>query len=125
MQSQSIPQVIAKSTPAIAKFETLCVCSSSLSPERPCPSLYAGAVDWAAVPFKYTSSGFGANGTRGRDCWESQRCGGEYDFAKIISEGIRGAMDQNHSQLPGIPRGRTGDEGRRWPLAREPDKSIL
>lgn len=106
MQSQSIPQVIAKSTLAIAKLETLCVCSYPLSPERPCPSLCAGAVDWAAVPFKHTSSGFGANGTHGGDSWESQRCGGEYDFMEIILEAIRGAMDRNRSQLPGLPRGR-------------------
>lgn len=123
-QSQSTPQVSAKRAPAIAKFETLCACPYPLSPGRPCPSFYAGAVDWAAVPFTYTSSGFGANATHGGAGWESRWCGGEYDFVKIILEVIRGAMDQNHSQPPGIPRGRTGDRGRREPLARELDGSI-
>lgn len=123
-QSQSTPQVSAKRAPAITKFETLCACPYPLSPGRPCPSFYAGAVDWAAVPFTYTSSGFGANATHGRAGWESRRCGGEYDFVKIILEAIRGAIDQNHGQPPGIPRGRTGDGGRREPLARELDGSI-
>lgn len=80
----STPQVLAKRhlplpSPRHLVLDT-CLFLPSLS-RAALPSVYARAVGWAAVPFKCTSSGFGANG---RDDWESQQCGGEYGFMKII-----------------------------------------
>ena len=79
------------------------VCSCALSPEKSCTSSYARTVGWAAVPFKYTSSRFGADGARVGDSWESQRCGGEYGFMKITfgsNYGSNGSEPQSAASHP-------------------------
>lgn len=108
-------QVIAKSAPALARSKTPCrclisVCSCPLSPEKSCSSSYARAMGWAAAPFKYTSSRFGANGARGGDSWESQRCGGEYGFMKITFGSDYGSNGSEPQSVASHPQ----RQKRRW-----------
>lgn len=71
--------------------------------EQRSPGVCARAVGWSAVPFEYPSSGSGANGTRGRDDWESQQCGREYGFTKITfgsNYGSNGSEPQSAARRP-------------------------
>lgn len=101
------PQVIAKSTPAFGKCKTPCRCSINICScplSRAALSQFIGrAMNWAAVPFKYTSYRFETNGAGGGDGWELQWCGGEYGFTKIAfggSYGSNGSEPQSAASHP-------------------------
>lgn len=85
-------------------------------PRAPCPGSYTRAVSWAAVPFKFTSSRFETNGARGRDFWESQRCGGEYGFKKITFGGNYGSNGSEPPSAASHPQRRS----KRWRQKVEP-----